>query len=65
MYSLEKLARGIVERRWEQPHIIEISSDAEKYQNNCFADARKYHVITEKDPGRPRGCIYRSKRSKK
>ena len=62
MDSMEKLARGIKDRSWEQPRVIEIDPDAEKCQNNCFADARKYRVITEKDPGRPTGPIYRPKK---
>lgn len=65
MYSMEKLARGIKDRREEVTHIIEINPDAEKYQNNCFADARKYRVITAEYQARPRGTIYSSKRSKK
>lgn len=62
MYSMEKLARGIKDRSREQPHMIEINPDAEKHQNNCFADARKYRVITAEYHPRPRVSIYCSKK---
>lgn len=62
MYSMEKLAKGIKDRSREQPHMIEINPDAAKYENNCFADARKYRVITDEYQPRPRGAIYRTKK---
>ena len=62
MYSMEKLAKGIKDRSRDQPRMIEINPDAAKYENNCFADARKYRVITAEYQPRPRGQIYRSKK---